>query len=340
MTLSRKTAVRLVSGALGLGALVAVGWYTYEAFNSGLRLSELSLDWLAAALVLHVLVISALPVMWIRLLGLVKTDSDIQPRLGDRGLIHAYSRSWLARYIPGRVWMFGGRILYGRSAGISTKSITASTTLEAGISYSALGLLGVAMILGTWTHWTLAIVVSVGAFSTLLILVRSLFRVTASTESDNRTVRWLVKGSLLLRGNSVPSDKALFSILLIYWLHAGMQLVFFVLVALAVQPFAPGDYLLLAGAWGIGASIGYISVFSAGGLGVRDGVALAFVGPAFTGPVAAAVVAASRIVLVLADLALVSTVEIAVLLLRRRELRHSPGITNRDNRSIEPSRTY
>lgn len=338
MRLNRQQLIRLASGALGIGALAAIGWYTYEAFNSGLTLSQLRMNWLIAAFALHIVVIAVLPLMWIRLLALVKTSADSEPSINDKRLVHAYARSWLARYIPGRVWMFGGRILYGRSAGISTRSITSSTTLEAGLSYSALGLLGAAMLVGAWIHWSVAVVLAAGAFGASLILLRLLFNDADEEDHDNRLFKLILKGSSLLKGDLKPSGRALFAVLLMYWIHAGVQLVFFIFVALSVQSFESGDYLLLAGAWGVGASIGYLSVFSAGGLGVRDGVALAFVGPAFTGPVAGAVVAVSRIILVLADLVLVGLVEVLFFMLRKREAK-SPvasqaGLPSAINRKV------
>lgn len=318
-------AIRLVSGALGLGALAAVGWYTYQAFDSGLSLSDLRLNWLVAAFVLHVAVIAVLPAMWVRLLGIVRDETDSPARISDPKLIQAYSRSWLARYIPGRIWMFGGRVLYGRSAGISARSVTASTVLEAGISYSALGLLGAALLVGSRTHWTLAVVLAIAAFAVSLVGLRTIFHPGDAQPRNNRMSALLRKGSSWLNGATAPSTSRLFWMLVIFWVHAAVQLVFFIFVGLAVEPFGSQDFLLLAGAWGVGASIGYLSVFSAGGLGVRDGIALAFVGPAFTAPVAAAVVAVSRIILVLADLALVGSVEVLAIALKGRQARRKPS---------------
>lgn len=312
-------AIRLLSAVLGIGALVAVGWYTYQAFDSGLSLVDLHLNWLAAALILHIVVVAALPVMWIRLLAIVRGDSDAEARLSDPQLIHAYSRSWLARYIPGRIWMFGGRVLYGRSAGISARSVTSSTVLEAGISYSALGLMGAALLIGSQSHWAVAVVLLIAAFTASLVTLRVAFRQSESNEVPNRIFALLRRSSNWLQGDLVPSTGQLFWILTIFWLHAAIQLVFFIFVGLSVQSFGSEDFLLLAGAWGVGASIGYLSIFSAGGLGVRDGIALAFVGPAFTGPVAATVVAVSRIILVLADLLLVGFVELFQLGLKWRQ---------------------
>ena len=135
-----------------------------------------------------------------------------------------------------------------------------------------------------------------------------------------------------LNGDVRPSTRALTAILLAFWVHAAAQLGFFIMVALAVQRFETGEYLLLAGAWGIGASIGYLSIFSAGGLGVRDGVALALVGPALTGPVGATVVAVSRIILVLADLLFVATAELIHFLAASRTV----GIGSPESQSASP----
>lgn len=310
--------VRIASGVLGIAALVAVGWYTYKAFDSGLSFGDLRLDWLIASFVLHMLVVAALPVMWIRVLAVVRSGEDRPAKLTDSRLLNAYGRSWMARYIPGRVWMLGGRVLYGRQAGISAKSIGSSTALEAGLSYSALGLLGAALLVGAYVHWSLAISLTVAAFGGTLILVRLVFTDSTPGADVSRVVKLVVRTRQWIVGDERPSTMTLAGLLLMFWLHAAAQLVFFIMVALSVSDFDSSEYMLLAGAWGVGASIGYLSIFSAGGLGVRDGVALAFVGPALTGPVGATVVAVSRIILVSADLAFVAAVEAMNFLRNRR----------------------
>lgn len=310
--------IQIVSALLGIVALTAVGWYTFEAFNSGLSLSQLRLNWLIGAFALHVAVVAALPIIWIRMLALVRSSTDRPVNMSDPALYHAYGRSWLARYIPGRVWMVGGRVIYGKQAGISTRSTSASTLLEAGLSYSALGLLGISLLVGSWVHWSVAVVLAAAAFAVTLVTLRAVFSGTKGTVASSRFANLLRKSSDWLTGDEKPSTKTLLLTLLAFWLHAAVQLVFFVMVALAVEDLAASDFMLLAGAWGIGASIGYISFFSAGGLGVRDGIAFAFVGPALTGPVAATVVAVSRIILVVVDLALVGAVEVVGIMLKRR----------------------
>lgn len=306
--------VRVVSSLLGIAALAAVGWYTYQAFTAGLSFSDLRLQWLAAAFVLHLVVVSVLPVLWVPLLHMVRNSGDALPTVRDRRLVQAYGRSWLARYIPGRIWMFGGRVIYGKQAGISARATGASTVLEAGISYSALGLLGAALLAGAWIHWSVAMALAAGGLAVSFGAMMMLFRGRTLASGESKLAKTIRKASTFVTGDAEPAKTSIFLILLAYWAHAAAQLAFFIMVGLSVQDVPRSEYMLLAGAWGVGASIGYLSLFSAGGLGVRDGIALAFVGPALTGPIAATVVAVSRIILVTADLVFVGTVEIILLL--------------------------
>jgi hypothetical protein len=286
-------AVRTGSAVLGIAALIAVGWYTYSAFDSGLSLTSLRTNWLLAAFGVHVLLIAVLPVIWIRVLNMVRSDATTEVKSNDVTVYSMYARSWLARYVPGRVWMFGGRVLYGRRVGISARAISSSSFLEAAISYSAIGFLGFAFLIGAWVHWSIAVVVAIGGLSG----------------------SWFV---LRVAGDARPGGRELAGVILAYWFHSLVQLLFFVLVALSVGDYSANEIMLLAGAWGVGASAGYISIFSAGGLGVRDGVALAFLGPALSSPVGATIVAVSRIILVVADLFLVGGVELVTLIIKRR----------------------
>jgi hypothetical protein len=60
-----------------------------------------------------------LMLLWERLLTILQGNrkrTDLKPiRLG---LYTAYCRSWLARYIPGRVWSLGGRVLLAQGRGL------------------------------------------------------------------------------------------------------------------------------------------------------------------------------------------------------------------------------
>ncbi len=318
MSVNSHNAVRIGSAVLGIAALVAVGWYTFSAFDSGLSLTSLRLNWLLAAFAVHVLLIAALPVIWIRVLNMVRSDSDAKVRSRDVAVYSMYARSWLARYVPGRVWMFGGRVLYGRRVGISARAISSGSFLEAAISYSAIGILGFAFLLGAWVHWSLAIAVAVGGFAATWFVLRSAMSMAETAVSEGRVTSLISRISPWVTGDGRPSNRELSGVILVYWLHSLVQLLFFVLVALSVGDYSANEFMLLAGAWGVGASAGYISIFSAGGLGVRDGVALAFVGPALTGPVGATIVAVGRIILVLADLFIVGAVELTALAIKRK----------------------
>jgi hypothetical protein len=231
----------------------------------------------------------------------------------------------MARYIPGRIWMFGGRVIYGRSVGISGRAIASSTVLEAGLSYSALGLLGVSFLAGAWIHWIVTPLLVVVFFLVTLTAMTLVIRRGAVVGDNSKRSLFIRTAPRLNRWISGPEDIrpiTIARILAIFWLHAGVQLAFFGFVALAVSTFSFEQFLILGGAWGVGAAVGYLSIFSAGGLGVRDGAALALIGPSITASIAGAIVASSRILLIGVDLLFVGTVEaiafIAVLTARNQ----------------------
>lgn len=315
---------RLLTLVLSLGSLAAVGWFAYAAFRTEDLFEGMRWPFFAAAVLLHFSLLLLLPLLWQRLVR------SLWPGWRSASfsrflLLQAYSRSWLARYIPGRVWMFGGRLLLARRLGLPGAVLVRSMVLEVFFSYGMLTLLGTALLLGALASPVAGVAVAAAGAIVALLGAPGALKLVGS--GQRRTGPGLLARALrrlsatLIADSPLPSAFTRWTIVA-YGLHAALQLLFIILLTRGFVDLSAGQAVTVAGAWAVSSALGYFSFFSAGGLGVRDGAALGLLAPVLTAPVAGAVVAASRIVLIGADFAFVGLVELAALSAKSKQ--HSP----------------
>ncbi|MBI4727358.1 flippase-like domain-containing protein [candidate division TA06 bacterium] len=186
-----------------------------------------------------------------------------------------FTRSWwvitaslLAKYIPGHVWAVGGRILLCKAEGVSEKiSGTAMIIEMMGLLLGSL-LAGIACIpfllaqgVPSWI-WLMtlpAAILLLLLFSPLLIII----------------LRWIAR-VLLKREVALTANPARFgAAAALYFASALIQGAAFFLLIRTIYPisptYLPGAIGLYNGAW----AVGFLSLITPGGLGVREG-AMAF----------------------------------------------------------------
>ncbi|MBI5804908.1 flippase-like domain-containing protein [candidate division TA06 bacterium] len=187
----------------------------------------------------------------------------------------SFTRSWwvitasfLAKYIPGHVWAVGGRMILCKAEGISEKiSGTAMIIEMMGLLLGSLlaGIAGIPFLLTQGVpSWVWLMTVPAGV---LLILLFSplLFSL----------LRWSAK-IILKREVALAASPARFgAAVLLYFISALIQGAAFFCLIRAIYPiglkFLPGAIGLYNGAW----AVGFLSLITPGGLGVREG-AMAF----------------------------------------------------------------
>jgi hypothetical protein len=318
---------RLAAPALAAGLLGAVCWLAWTALPPGETLAAVR-NWPAlwAAAALYMAVLALLPVLWAGLLrsGLDRTSremSDETPRAAHRvglpELYATYSRSWLARYIPGRVWTYGGRALLAARLGVPMAPIARSMVLEILFSYGMLTVLGAGLLL--WAERGAAAGLAAIAAGTAATALAIGFLGRAGGLSRMLPARLRALGS----GDAARAAPLAWPIAA-YAGHGALNLAFFVCTALAFVPLAPLEVVHVAGAWGLAMTLGWLAFIAPGGLGARDGVALVFLATLVDTPTAALIVAAARLLGVALDFLFVGLVEAALLLRRLRRARAAP----------------
>ncbi len=307
---------RWLSPALAALLLGTVGWLAWSALPPGDTLDAVrSWSALGGAALAYLLVLLLLPVIWAGLLRAQlppRATAADGPALAD--LYAAYSRSWLARYIPGRVWTYGGRALLAAQAGVPLAPVARSMVQEILFSYGMLTVLGAGFLL--WAEAGAGPGIAALAAGTAVLGVG--LHLPSRAAGAPRLGRLLPARLRDLGGSGPDRPHPVLWPLAAYAGHGGLNLVFFVLAALSFVPLAPSDILLVAGAWGLAMTLGWLAFLAPGGLGARDGVALVFLAPLMDAPTAALIVAAARLIGVVLDFVFVGLVEAALLFRRLR----------------------
>ncbi len=102
--------------------------------------------WERLVLMLHVL--AAMALLWVRLVAHLNREVAEPETLH---LLRAFARSWLARYLPGKVWVYGARVIH-TDASVTPRRIVASSLVdEIALALGTATALG----LGLWT-WAVA----------------------------------------------------------------------------------------------------------------------------------------------------------------------------------------
>jgi len=329
------SASRLLMAALTIGSFAAFGWVATDAVRSADGLMPVRWEPLAGAFVLHLIMLFALMLLWVRVLSAGWTPDAGSPAPPRPRLYAAYSRSWLARYIPGRICSLAGRALLASRAGVPAEAAARSMVIEVVFTYSAITILSVALLSGTKIHLFLGVAVLISGFAVfvagLLVLRGIMTADRANTEPCSlwrRALRWADR---FITGGSAHSFSDILGGVCLYGLYAGMHLSLIVLVAAAFADLDISLAATLAGAWGLSVTLGWMSFLAPAGLGVRDGLAFALFSQVLDPATAGIVVMSSRILMLATDVVFVGATELLTLGLTQIARREAvqPGLDPR-----------
>jgi hypothetical protein len=260
-------------------------------------------------LILAALVGAAL--LWVRLVAHLNRDLAVPDAAH---LMRSFARSWLARYLPGKVWSYGARMVH-TDASVTPKRILASSMVdESALIVGSTTILG----LGLWT-WALAgPVVGLPVFlAGLVAVVVGVSRLDQVTQLMLRFLgrkmpeRWRSAGEELQQAGDDPGLGLRASALFTggYLLVNALLSAAFLLIVWSLSDIGWEDVPLLAGGYNLAAVIGIVAFFAPAGLGVREGVLAGFLTSVVASPVAASVAVFMRVLTIVADILFVGLVE-------------------------------
>jgi glycosyltransferase 2 family protein len=240
------------------------------------------------------------------------------PRLSLRTAAWIWALSQLARYTVGAAQV-GGRAVVGRRYGLTLTAGAVSTLVEVGWQTS----ITAALVLATLPWWLpgagdLTWLAWVGALP-VLVLVAGLVHPRGLVEvlgrlAATRPVSRLTGGRLDGLGARIALDRPdAARVTLLYVASTGLRLAAFLGLFAAVGGDVRADGLLAVGAYALGQLVGRIAVFAPGGIGPREGATALAVTPAIGLGPAVVLVAAVRLLEIVAELLFVG----AARLLRR-----------------------
>ena len=266
---------------------------------------------LVGALLLMLVVLLVMALLWVRLVTYLSRGLGAP---NAPHLLRSYSRSWLARYLPGMVWAYGARAIH-TDASVVPRRIVGSSLVD---EFVLIVGTGTALGLGMWS-WSLA-----GPAAGLPVLLAGLAGVVVAVSRLDQLTRvvlrflgrrvprrWKQAGEELQKAGEGPGlglgATALFTGG--YLLNSSIGGLAFVLVVVSLGDIGWDDIPLLVGAYSLAAVIGIAAFFAPAGLGVREAVLASFISPVVTLPVAASVVVLFRLLMIITDILLVGLVE-------------------------------
>jgi uncharacterized membrane protein YbhN (UPF0104 family) len=219
-------------------------------------------------------------------------------KLPYKKCFHIWMYAQIGRYLPGKIWMFLGRIDLAKEAGVDVFNSTCSIYVElATFSVAALILGSLAVLQIGLSLPANQMLVIYGAIGVLLISVHP----TIFEKSINIGLRLLRLPTIAI-SLSFSSIIKFVAFYVIGWQLTGIALFLF------ISPLAPVSIYsipLLAGTAALASLIGIISVFSPSGLGVREGVLTLFLGHLIPLPIAATFALLLRILCTITEMFLV-----------------------------------
>jgi uncharacterized membrane protein YbhN (UPF0104 family) len=232
--------------------------------DSNIHLTDGGWVWLAGATVLGVVAVIGSSFIWLFILR--RLGSPVRWRSAA-----IYLQAQLGKYVPGGVWQYAGRGAMARGYGLPVRVVARSLPIELTATVCA-GAAFACLAVGWWGAIAAAAAITTAAGAGTYL-------------DDRRTATRVV-------AQTIPLYAAT-------WPLIGVS---FWMTARAFLHVKPGDIALYTGAFAAAWIVGLIAIYAPGGIGVREAVLVAILGPRIGSADALVIAAASRIVFTLADL--------------------------------------
>lgn len=304
----------------GTFLFIAQAFVTHWREVANIRISATSFPLLAIAL--GITLFSLIFVGWVWMLIL----REFRQRVNAAWAIQVFLKTNIAKYLPGNIWHFWGRISDAKKAGISPKVATLSVLLEPLLMASA-GLLMGLISFGT-VYWWLRIVglaailiaIRPQTLNPIVLFVEKLKLKKQDGENvnnggvgdvsgDRHISRLESSSSLAKQISSVKSNRKINLPIKRYPLvpligqmcFIGLRGSGFVLTVMALTPVNLNDIPNLFGAFCLAFVVGLVVPGAPGGMGVFEATAIALLDDRYSTGIILSAVALYRIISILAD---------------------------------------
>jgi hypothetical protein len=259
--------------------------------------------------------IAALPLAlaWRTMLGGVGTKKHWRELYGVMGI------SQFAKYIPGHVAQYAGRVGMSLARGIPARALAATLILETLLMIAAALAVGVGT--GIFSNVGLGLVLHHG--SQLAVVAALVALAIAGLFVLRRLAppllqRLAPKYAPPLDGSLLPPTIDLVRAFVLYCVMYLMTGASSIVLAGFLLPSAPQDYWLLVASLTLAWAVGFVTPGAPAGFGVREGLLLLMLTPAYTAASASILIIALRIVTTLGDVFILGS---GLILLPKRDFK-------------------
>nr|WP_225938698.1 YbhN family protein [Kovacikia minuta] len=260
---------------------------------ASVRVSGAGWVYLAIALGMTLLGYTCAGWVWGRIL------QDFQQPIGTIWAIQTYLKTNIAKYLPGNVWQFYGRVVAATKGGATLSAATVSVLLEPLLMAAAALLIALFCsqqvaakygLTGVGLQWFSLVVVLLSVhprvLNQLILRLRKVKQKAANAEPDPPVFQMEHYPLVPLVGE------------LAFLVLRGIG---FVLTFLAVSPIAPNQIPLLFSVFGLAWLLGFIIPGAPGGIGVFEATAIALMSHTFSAGILFSGVALYRLISVLSE---------------------------------------
>lgn len=221
-----------------------------------------------------------------------------------RGAFHTLYYANVAKYLPGSVWSLVGRVVLCKRLGVPAGVASAALLMDAVCQVVAgvvVGLLALPAVAAATPLGERATVIPVAALVAVVVAGMHPRILNAALATGERGLARLGRPRALPR---VPYRYAfVLAMLLVYTFNWAVLGLGFALLgqAFAAAPLAPGQVLMLAGAFTVAWNVGVFALFAPAGLGVREAAIAMLLAAAFPAGWPALLALAARAWIVLGE---------------------------------------
>jgi uncharacterized membrane protein YbhN (UPF0104 family) len=274
-----------------LGRVIYHNWETLSHQNVSIRWPFLFLASAAGFL-------NIVSHYYIYRLILIKNDPALE--VSHKKLFGVFIYSWLARYVPGKVWLPLGKVYLGVREGIDKGSLVLSSFFE--------------MVLSTLSQ-LLATIVAFLIFFRYLYPPSHLFVILliAGTLFVFFVIQRPILGFLTKRAfervvksemspQSLLSYKEMLKIICYYFVPTLLVSLSFLCMTVAVIDISPSYYPAIVGSYAVANFLAKVTLITPAGLGVKEGILAGLLSPLMSLPLAIGATVASRLLFVGVDI--------------------------------------
>lgn len=266
--MNKKSLSKLISGFFYIAFIVFIFIYIGKIDFETIKNVEISYSFIFLSLLFSLVNRFFNSFVWMKILeslgAKIESYSDLN---------YVYAKSWLGRYIPGKVSWILGKIYFASKHGISKKKLGVSSFFE-GVLQVLSGLLYGSILLFL-TNGLNIIKPRLRFFLIIFCLIICSLLIPAIFNKIMKLVYWMLKRKHLEKEHLI-NWKLILRSLLYFFVSMTIGGVSYFLLNLSIFPLSIAKFPYYTGAINIASAIGIASLIAPSGIGVKEGILILF----------------------------------------------------------------